>query len=351
MNEKRNGHAAVVCNGWVFAIGGYDGNSYLSTIEYISVADLMMSNPGNKKVRWRTLKHRIYKPRREWTAVAVYNRYTFVAGGEHSYSASPSLDVIDTSNEREHLVVEGPSMNIVRGRLRIASIGNRIYIVGGETESHAYRSARGERSSLEYLEFHGNVNRTEGTFASSWITDPDLAHLEPRSSHAVSSLGSNLVVAGGSRGLTSLNSVKVLDTKDGVVWYLPNLTKVRDGCSMVMTSNGLVVIAGYKVNTCETLPPITKKQQLKVRTLLLSLHPVTVRIDFFLIHILTSAWRHYRTSFRVVPSSTKKWNTSKPSSKRLEWNTTTKIFCNRAPMHKICSSFFNLLPATTNFAL
>ena len=39
MNQSRHGHAAVVCNGGVYVMGGYNGRSYLDCIERIDSND------------------------------------------------------------------------------------------------------------------------------------------------------------------------------------------------------------------------------------------------------------------------------------------------------------------------
>ena len=117
----------------------------------------------------------------------------------------------------------------------------------------------------EYLEFTANENNGDVTFSTSWTVDQNLALNESRSHNAVLSLGSSLVVARGYSASGSLKSVEVLDTADSVVWSLPIMIKERKGCSVVATSTGIVAIGGYEVDSCETLPLITKKQELKVR--------------------------------------------------------------------------------------
>ena len=76
MNEKIQSYAVVVCNGWVFAIGGRTGDSWLNTIEYIRVADLLEST----RKRWKTLDARLSSSRDELAAAVVRNRYIVVAG-------------------------------------------------------------------------------------------------------------------------------------------------------------------------------------------------------------------------------------------------------------------------------
>ena len=136
-------------------------------------------------------------------------------------------------------------------------IGNRVFVVGGAHETSL--------SSVEYLEFSSATESNRDViFASSWVLDKKLSLVERRLGHAVLGLGTGLVVGGGHPGSTfsdEFNSVKVIDTEASVVWNLPNMTIARSGFSMVATSNGIVVIGGIGG---ETLPLLTKKQQLKV---------------------------------------------------------------------------------------
>ena len=81
MKRQRRGHAAVVCNGLVFAIGGYQRFSRLKTetIEYIRVADLLEISMESKRKRWKTLDARLSSARDDLTATVVRNRYIVVA--------------------------------------------------------------------------------------------------------------------------------------------------------------------------------------------------------------------------------------------------------------------------------
>ena len=58
MNQKRNGHAAVVCNRSVYVMGGYSEGSCLNCIERIDVQDLLQSpltTTTTQDSHWTTL--------------------------------------------------------------------------------------------------------------------------------------------------------------------------------------------------------------------------------------------------------------------------------------------------------
>ena len=151
MNQKRAGHAAVVCNGAVYVMGGNHGAT-LDCIERIHVQELLQSslatipsnNHNNKKKshNWTTLTIRLSTKRYGCCAVAVHNRYIVVMGGHDGGQRLSSVDILDTT--RNHIVVTaGPSMTVARSFCASAVVGHRILVVGGETEHH-------ELDSVEY---------------------------------------------------------------------------------------------------------------------------------------------------------------------------------------------------------
>ena len=260
MNEARRPHAVVVCDGWVYAIGGYTGNSRLDTIEYIGVSDFLEMPTESKRKHWTTLDARLSSARDGLAVAVVRNRYIVVAGGHNSnlYNGYLStVEIIDTKANGGPVVIPGLSLNKARSRHGIAVIENRVYVAGGYSSGDT-------SGSVEYMQFCENKSRSGVTFSSCWTVEQNRSFVESRSAHASLSLGSNIVLAGGDSGSGGLKSVRVLDTKDSVAWYLPGMTNARFGCTMVATSNGIVVIGGKEVDSCETLPLITKKQQIKV---------------------------------------------------------------------------------------
>ena len=249
MNKRRYGHAAVVCNGVAYVMGGYNGNG----IERIDANDLLRSSlttTTTQDSHWTTLTCRLSKRRWGCCAVAVQNRYIVVMGGNSYFDVGTlsSVDIIDT---RHHTVTVGPSMTVPRQFCASAVVGHRIFVVGGQNGDNGLYS-------VEYLDFteekKDDTLSTVISFSSSWITRSELALSNPRDSCAMVAVGSCLVVAG-ERGNST---VEVLDTHRNRVWNLPTLTSSRHGCSLVtvanQVANQVAVIGGWENPSCTTLP-------------------------------------------------------------------------------------------------
>ena len=249
MNKKRIGHAAVVCNGGVYVMGGYNGSSVFDCIERIDEKELLLSplttNSITHASNWTTLTCRLSTQRWGCCAVAVHNQYIVMMGGYNGRYLS-SVEIIDTNN---HIVTAGPSMTVPRSNCASAVIGNRIFSVGGYTGR-----------SVEYLEFSkpGDNEETKketgstfNSFSPTWTTHSHLVLSNAPYSCTVVAVGSCLVVAGG-------RTVEVLDTHFNRVWNLPRLQEQRWGCSMVTVANQVAVIGGELNPTCATLPLVDK---------------------------------------------------------------------------------------------
>ena len=251
LNKKRSGHAAAVCNGAVYVMGGYDEGP-LDSIERIDANDLLQSplTTSNKhETHWTTLTCRLSTTRNGCCAVAVHNRYIVVMGGWDGRQRLSSVDIIDTRN---HTVTPGPSMAVPRSFCASAVIGHRIFVVGGQNTDDYL-------DSVEYLDFatpsdnRETKNETGSTFisfSSTWITHSDLALSNARGSCAMVAVGSCLVVAGGWHN----SNVEVLDTHHSRVWNLPPFGINRDDLSIVSVANQVAAIGGWENHSCATLP-------------------------------------------------------------------------------------------------
>ena len=197
MNKSRRGHAAVVCNGAVYVIGG-DNGAPLDCMERIDVNDLLRSSltTTTHESHWTTLTCRLSLGRSGCCAVAVHNRYIVVMGGSSNDRYLSSVDIIDTNN---HIVTAGPSMNVPRACCSSAVIGHRIFVVGGRNE-------HGNLDSVEYLDDTTpcDSDKTEKetgltfiSFSPTWTNHSELRLSNGRSSCAVVTVGSCLVVVGG----------------------------------------------------------------------------------------------------------------------------------------------------------
>ena len=253
MNKSRQGHAAVVCNGGVYVMGGSNGYSWMDCMECIHANDLLQLSVTTS--HWRTLTCRLSTRRSGCCAVAVHNRYIVVMGGYNNGRYLSSVDIIDTGS---HTVIAGPSMTVPRSLCAGAVIGHRIFVVGGHNDDE-----NRDLDSVEYIHFarpcdnDGTIKETGSTiisFSSSWITHSELVLSNARSSCAVVAVGSCLIVTGGQYNPT----VEVLDTHRNHVWNLPPFGNDRVSCNMVTVANQIAVIGGRNDPTCATLPLLDK---------------------------------------------------------------------------------------------
>ena len=142
LQEKRRNLASVVCNGAVYAIGGYNGHTALDTIERIHVSDLLPSSSSSSSSSsrnsfngWKMLNCRLTNKRFGCAAVAVSDRFIVVAGGyvsnfdngiSRNDSPSSSVDIHDTASGNPYSVVSGPSLKQGRNFFAMAVVGSRI---------------------------------------------------------------------------------------------------------------------------------------------------------------------------------------------------------------------------------
>ena len=250
MNKARDGHAAVVCNGAVYVMGGRHRDSIWDCIELIDTNDILQSSltkTTTHESHWTTLTCRLSTGRVGCCAVAVHNRYIVVMGGRSNRYWS-SVDIVDTSN---HTLIEGPSMTVPRSYFDSAVVGHRIFVVGGRNDDNVL-------DSVEYLDFaeerKDDSLTTVISFSSAWTTHSELVLSNPRAFCAMVAVGSCLVVAGGRGNL----SVEVLDTLRNRVWNLRRLQEQRWCCSMVTVANQVAVIGGLDNRTCATFPLMDK---------------------------------------------------------------------------------------------
>ena len=261
MNKRRRAHAAVVCNGGVYVMGGDSLGSTLNCIERIDANDLLQSSlttTTTQEGHWTTLKCRLSTKRRSCCAVAVHNRYIVISGGrDKEYTALSSVEILDTSND---IVTTGPSMNGPRSFCASAVVGQRIFVVGGRDELD------NNLDSVEYLEFAKSRDTKERkddnssaaviSFSSTWNAHSDLVLSHPRSTCAVVAVGSCLVMAGGRDN--PIVEVDILDTHRNRVWNLPPFGNDRADFTLVTVANQVAAISGFLDHSCATFGIVDK---------------------------------------------------------------------------------------------
>ena len=222
MKEKRDDLAAVVCNGYLYAIGGSTRNlRILNTLERILVNDLKkiaaaasttttavslssssssstmnnndedddIDNDDNEQDdgKWERVNARLSVARSGCAAVAVYNRFIVVMGGNMFFSTVDVIDTMDitaavmttttdtitntnTNNNNNTSTVAsvtmvGPRMSVPRRCLGAVVLGNQIWAVGGlDTDEKAL-------DTLEFISFHMSTTTTTTNHRSDSSND------------------------------------------------------------------------------------------------------------------------------------------------------------------------------------
>ena len=96
LNQNRCGHGAVVCNGFVYTMGGYCNYQRLDSIERIDLLDLLKSPcTVNENMYWTPLKCTLSTPRAACQAAVVHNRFIVVVGGYYLLAVA-SLSLVAT---------------------------------------------------------------------------------------------------------------------------------------------------------------------------------------------------------------------------------------------------------------
>ena len=237
------------------------GRTGIDTIERIRVGDLL----GTKKDDdngWKLLeKCRLSTRRNEDCAAAmVQNRFIVIVAGSRRHALS-SVDVIDLASEHCHRVCSGPSLNVPRSHCAVATIGSRVYVVGGCYGTKALDSVEFLELDKKPVERIARAAKTKAYIAGlSWTLHKDLILKSPRFGHVLVQCGSCLVVAG---GISDAKRVEVFDTQSYQSWNLePYPQPCRDVGGMVAYSNGIAILSGLFREECLTLDWMEPKSRL-----------------------------------------------------------------------------------------
>ena len=254
MIEERFGLVAVVCGGSVYALGGKANmRRTLDSIEWIPISDLLQSssinnNEGISMASWTALKCRLSTPRHNAGAVTAHDRFIVVAGGRNNYGQKlSSVDIIDTHDPSQSVVIPGPCLNRPRELCEMATVGSRIFVLGGERVECILEEVKCTIDTVEYWDFDPvYLDPSHRTITlRSWTVQTDFSQYG--TCQAVARVGSCLLVAGefyahrwGSMNL-NCNSVVVLDTKRNKKWELSSTaTDMNPQRKMVTLSNGIL---------------------------------------------------------------------------------------------------------------
>ncbi|KAL7574156.1 hypothetical protein ACA910_014835 [Epithemia clementina (nom. ined.)] len=115
LNQRRDELAATACGDYLYAVGGFDGNDILDTVERIPIANLLSldndddnddndSDDGGRTTTttlfsWTTLPWQMSEPREGCAAVAVQQRFLVILGGYNTVTTTTTVEE-DHDNNR-----------------------------------------------------------------------------------------------------------------------------------------------------------------------------------------------------------------------------------------------------------
>ena len=119
MKRKRSGNALVSCKGCLYTIGGWDGESHLSSVERLgnldseSIESKLMQNP------------------RGWLAVVSCNKVVYAIGGRCGMDWSTITKSVEKFDPDDGKWVFVKEMNVERCAHAACVVDGKIYVVGG----------------------------------------------------------------------------------------------------------------------------------------------------------------------------------------------------------------------------
>ena len=261
MNEDRRNLAAVVCNDYIYAIGGTNESCLqLDTLERIPISSLTRNSANiSKDMRnnntsndesiqgscWEPMNVRLAFGRSLCAAVAVHNRFVVVMGGidccavEVIDTMAASLTSDCTEAAAVVSITRGPDMTSPLRDMGAVVYNNQILVVGG-TRNRPFPASK----TVESIDITSSPSSASlFPSSSSWIVRSDHSLSIPRHGHAVCLVGTCAVVAGGwDDHSRCMRSVEVLDLQQNVSWKLPHLPQLRNTGTLVSISDELLYL-------------------------------------------------------------------------------------------------------------
>ncbi|PAN17455.1 hypothetical protein PAHAL_3G132900 [Panicum hallii] len=208
-------HLGSICNTLakpsVFLIGGYNGVTWLSSLESFSpeketlVGLTPMSSP------------------RSYASAAALDGHIFAFGGGDGMSW---YNTVECYSSRNNEWTECPSLNRKKGSLAGICLNEKIYAIGGGDGNETY-------SEVEMFD----------PYLGKWICSPSM--LLSRFALAATELNGVIYTTGGYDGSVYLESAERYDPREGFWVRLPSMT-TRRGChALTVLGDALYAMGGY----------------------------------------------------------------------------------------------------------
>ncbi|XP_072116473.1 kelch-like protein 18 [Mobula birostris] len=211
MMTSRSRVGVAMVNGLLYAIGGFDGQSRLSTVE--------VYNPETDK--WTKVAS--MNSKRSAMGTAVMDGHIYVCGG---YDGISSLNSVECYAPETDKWVAVTAMNACRSAAGVTVFEGRIYVSGGHDGLQIF-------NTVECYNHH----------TTTWYPAPSM--LNKRCRHGAATLGSQMYVCGGYDGSGFLSIVEVYNSSSDQWYPLVPMNTRRSRVSLVSNCGRLYAIGGY----------------------------------------------------------------------------------------------------------
>ncbi|XP_071489401.1 kelch-like protein 12 [Diadema antillarum] len=222
MNTPRSGVGVAALDGKLYAIGGYDGGTYLSTVEMFDPSTRMWHRVGSMQQV------------RRYHSVAILDRQLFAIGGYDGVSVLDTVEAYDPRTNRWRRIA---SMDGNRRHAGVAAVHDCLYAVGGSDGSIYLKSCE---------KYDQRMNR--------WL--PAASMNSKRGGVGVGSVGGRLYASGGYNGQSNLNTVERY-YPDADRWaFLAPMSECRSGHGVAVMGSTMYALGGHDgvhyLNTVES---------------------------------------------------------------------------------------------------
>ncbi|CAL9689471.1 unnamed protein product [Knipowitschia caucasica] len=226
MKTARSRVGVAVVNGLLYAIGGYDGQSRLSTVE--------VYNPETDS--WARVAS--MRSQRSAMGTVVLDGHIYVCGGYDGKSSLNSVEFYSPETDRWTPVAP---MSVSRSAAGVAVFDGQIVVSGGHDGLQIFNTGES---------FCRHTGRWE-TFSSM---------LNKRCRHGAASLAAQMFVCGGYDGSAFLSSAEVFSSHSRQWSLLVAMATRRSRVSLVTSGGRLFALGGYdgqsNLSSVETFCPL-----------------------------------------------------------------------------------------------
>lgn len=231
LQSKRARFSAVKADGVVYAIGGSDGRTELSSVEAFD----------QETQNWTKLRSSMLTPRSCFGS-AELDGNIYAVGGIYYSTPLKTVEKFDpTTSQWKPL----PSMQKARSDLAVASCGGMVYAIGGQ---------------MSGWRIVADVECYDPT-ARCW--KPVASLNSPRRNAAVITIEDRIYVIGGYDGSQTLNTVEVYDPLEDTWTSISPMHVRRSGAAAALFDGSIYILGGYSgstfLNSVECYNPVIKE--------------------------------------------------------------------------------------------